>query len=45
MSRSLIIVILLLVLLVGGAILLAGIDSEVAPKRVEKAMLNESVAN
>lgn len=44
MSRSLIIVILLLVVLVGGAFLLAGMNTEVAPKRVEKAMLDETVA-
>lgn len=44
MSRSLLIVILLLVVLVGGAVLLAGKDTEIAPVRVEKAMLNEVAA-
>jgi hypothetical protein len=44
MSRSLLILILLLVVLIGGAVWLASMDTEVAPVRVEKAMLNEAVA-
>jgi hypothetical protein len=41
MSRSTILFILFLIVVLGGAFLLAGIDTEVAPVRVEKAMLNE----
>jgi len=44
MSRSTILLLLFLILIVGGAFLLAGIDTEVAPARVEKAMLNEAQA-
>jgi hypothetical protein len=44
MSRSTILLLLFLVLIVGGAFLLAGINTEVAPVRVEKAMLNEAQA-
>jgi hypothetical protein len=44
MSRSTILLILVLILIVGGAYLLAGRNTEVAPVRVEKAMLNEAEA-
>jgi len=44
MSRSTIIILLILVLIIGGIFLLAGIDTEVAPTRVEKAMQNETQA-
>lgn len=44
MSRSTILFVLFLILVVGGAVLLAGINTEVAPVRVEKAMLNEAQA-
>ena len=42
MSRSTIMFVMFLLLIVGGAFLLAGIDTKVAPVRVEKAMLNEA---
>ena len=42
MSRSTILFIMFLLLIVGGAFLLSGIDTKVAPVRVEKAMLNEA---
>lgn len=44
MSRFGIVLILLLVLIVGGVILLSTVDTEVAPKQVEKVMLNEAAA-
>ena len=44
MSRSTILLLLFVMLVVGGAFLLAGINTEVAPVRVEKAMVNEAQA-
>jgi hypothetical protein len=44
MSRSTILLLLFALLIVGGAFLLAGIKTEVAPVRVEKAMMNEAEA-
>lgn len=44
MSRFSIILILILVAIVGLIVLLATVDTEVPPVRVEKAMLNEAAA-
>ncbi len=44
MSRPLLILILVLVLIVGALVALANVKTEVAPVRVEKAMLNEAPA-
>lgn len=44
MSRSSLVTILILVFLVVGAIWLARVDTQVAPVRVEKAVLNEAQA-
>lgn len=44
MSRSSLLLILVLLLIVGGALFLASRDTEVAPVRVEKAVLNEALA-
>lgn len=45
MSRFSLLLILILVVIVGGILLLASMDTEVAPTRVEKAMLNEAAPN
>ncbi|MET0269788.1 MAG: hypothetical protein ABW173_05090 [Sphingomonas sp.] len=45
MSRFSLLLILILVVIVGGILLLATVDTEVAPVQVEKAMLNEAAAN
>ncbi|WP_165374780.1 hypothetical protein [Sphingomonas montana] len=44
MSRSLILLILGLLLVVGIAVALGSVDTQVAPKTVEKDMLNEAAA-
>jgi len=44
MSRSSLILIVVLVVLIGGVVWLSMVDTEVAPTRVEKAMLNEAAA-
>jgi hypothetical protein len=44
MSRSSLVIVLVLVVLIGGAILLSTVNTEVAPRPVEKAMLNEAAA-
>jgi len=44
MSRASLILIVLVIVLIGGAVLLANKDTEVAPVRVEKDMLNEAAA-
>jgi hypothetical protein len=44
MSRSSLFLILILALIVAGAIWLTRIDTQVAPVRVEKAVLNEAQA-
>ncbi|WP_203234600.1 hypothetical protein [Sphingomonas solaris] len=45
MSRFSLLLILILVVIVGGIILLGTVNTEVAPVRVEKAMLNEASAS
>lgn len=45
MSRFSLLLILILVVIVGGILLLATVDTEVAPARVEKAMLNDAAPN
>ena len=45
MSRSMLVLIVVLVALVGALVALASVNTEVAPARVEKAMLNEAAAN
>lgn len=42
MSRPTLILVLVLVVIVGALIALANVNTEVAPKPVEKAMLNEA---
>ena len=44
MSRFSIILILILVAIIGLIALLAAVDTEVPPTRVEKAMLNDAAA-
>ena len=45
MSRGPILLIVLIVLIVGGAVLLAGVTTEVAPTRIEKPVaVNEAPA-
>lgn len=44
MSRASIILIAILVLVVGGALFLASLDTEVAPTRVEKAVVLNDAA-
>ncbi len=44
MSRPMLILILVLVAVVGALVALANVNTEVAPARVEKAMLNEAAA-
>lgn len=44
MSRLSIVLILILVAVVGLIVLLASVNTEVPPARVEKAMLNEAAA-
>jgi hypothetical protein len=44
MSRSLVILLLIIAVVVGGLFVLAGMDTEQAPVRVEKVVPNEKLA-
>ena len=44
MSRPMLIMIVILVAIVGAVVALASVHTEVAPARVEKAVLNEAAA-
>lgn len=42
MSRFSLTLLLILILIIGGIVFLSTVNTEVAPKQVEKAMLNDS---
>ncbi|MGF1550057.1 MAG: hypothetical protein ACFBQW_05930 [Sphingomonadaceae bacterium] len=44
MSRPALVFLLLLVLVLGGAVYLAGIDTEIPPQRIEQDITDEALA-